>query len=50
MPKTLVAPDDQVAGQALRLLDALDELDDVSRVYSNVDFTDEVLAAAGWPG
>ena len=50
MPKTLVAPDDQVAGQALRLLDALDELDDVSRVYSNVDFTDEVLAAGGLAG
>ena len=48
--KNLITPTDQVAGQALRLLDALDELDDVSRVYSNVDFSDEVLAAGGLAG
>ena len=50
IPKTRITPDDNVAGQALRLLDALDELDDVSRVYSNVDFSDEVLAAGGLAG
>ena len=32
---------------AERNRDQLDELDDVSRVYSNADFSDEVLAAAG---
>ena len=48
--KNLITPTDQVAGQALRLLDALDELDDVSRVYSNVDFSDAVLAAGGLAG
>lgn len=48
--KNLITPTDQVAGQALRLLDALDELDDVSRVFSNVDFSDEVLAAGGLAG
>ena len=50
IPKTRITPADSVAGQALRLLDALDELDDVSRVYSNVDFSDEVLAAGGLAG
>ena len=47
VPKNLVQPDAETAAQTLRLLDRLDELDDVSRVYSNADFTDEVLAAAG---
>ena len=32
------------AGQTLRLLDGLEELEDVQRVYSNVDFDDELLA------
>jgi transcriptional/translational regulatory protein YebC/TACO1 len=27
----------------LKLLDSLEELDDVQRVYSNADFPDEVL-------
>ena len=31
--------------QTLRLLDTLEELDDVQKVYCNVDFSDEVLAA-----
>jgi transcriptional/translational regulatory protein YebC/TACO1 len=30
--------------QTLRLLDALEELDDVAKVYSNGNFSDEVLA------
>ena len=47
LPKNPVELDAQTAAQALRLLDQLDELDDVSRVYSNADFSDEVLAAAG---
>ena len=46
VPKNPVQPDDRTAAQALRLLDALDELDDVSRVFSNADFSDDVLAAA----
>ena len=44
--KNPVQLDEQTAGQTLRLLDQLDELDDVSRVYTNADFSDEVLAAA----
>ncbi len=46
IPKNPVQPDEQTAMQALRLLERLDELDDVSRVFSNADFSDEVLAAA----
>ena len=43
VPTTLVPLDDKGAMQTLRLLDALEELDDVSKVYSNGDFSDEVL-------
>ena len=45
--KNTVELDEKNVAQTLRLLDQLDELDDVSRVYSNADFSDEVLAAAG---
>ena len=50
VPKTLVAPGEREAERALRLLEALDELDDVSRVYTNADFSGEALAAAGAAG
>lgn len=43
VPTTLVPLDDKGAMQTLRLLDALEELDDVSKVYSNGDFSDSVL-------
>ncbi|NQW20429.1 MAG: YebC/PmpR family DNA-binding transcriptional regulator [Chloroflexi bacterium] len=43
VPTTLVPLDDKGAMQTLRLLDILEELDDVSKVYSNGDFSDEVL-------
>ncbi|MDA1062277.1 MAG: YebC/PmpR family DNA-binding transcriptional regulator [Chloroflexi bacterium] len=46
VPKSLLQPGPQAAAQALRLLDRLDELDDVSRVFTNADFSDEDLAAA----
>lgn len=45
LPKTTVSLDERAAGQVLRLLDSLDELDDVQRVSSNADFPEEVLAA-----
>ncbi len=45
MPKSTIALDARQAGQTLRLLDRLDELDDVQRVSSNADFPEEVLAA-----
>jgi transcriptional/translational regulatory protein YebC/TACO1 len=44
LPKSTISLDDKEAGQVLKLLDTLEELDDVQRVYSNADFPDEVLA------
>lgn len=44
VPKVTMPLDDKTAMQALRLLDGLEELDDVLRVYSNAEFTDDVLA------
>ncbi len=43
LPKTTVALDEQAATQALRLLDQIEELDDVQKVYSNADFPEAVL-------
>jgi YebC/PmpR family DNA-binding regulatory protein len=45
VPKTLVKLDTKGATQALKLLDKLEELDDVQSVYSNADIPDNVLAA-----
>ena len=44
-PTATIMLDDSAAMQALRLLDGLEELEDVQRVYSNADFSDEVLAS-----
>ncbi|MBM3959733.1 MAG: YebC/PmpR family DNA-binding transcriptional regulator [SAR202 cluster bacterium] len=46
VPKNQVQLDTPRAQQALRLLEALEELDDVQKVYTNADFPNEVLAAA----
>jgi YebC/PmpR family DNA-binding regulatory protein len=43
IPKTLVEVEEKAAIQALKLLDKLEELDEVQRVYSNVDFSDQVI-------
>ncbi len=43
VPKTMLQLDDKEAVQTLRLLDKLDEVDDVRTVTSNVDFSDEVM-------
>lgn len=43
LPKSTISLDEKQAVQVLRLLDNLEELDDVQRVYSNGDFPDEVL-------
>ena len=43
VPKTVVELDERAALQALRLLDKLEELDEVQHVSSNVDFPDSVL-------
>ena len=45
VPTTMVPLDDKVALQNLKLLDRLEDLDDVQKVYTNADFPDEVLAS-----
>lgn len=43
VPKTMVKLDDKSALQSLKLLDKLEELDDVQHVFTNADFPDEVV-------
>ena len=44
-PSNVIELDESKAIQALRLLERLDELDDVARVFSNADFPEEALEA-----
>jgi YebC/PmpR family DNA-binding regulatory protein len=44
VPKTPLELDEKAAVQTLRLMEKLDELDDVQHVASNVDFSDDVMA------
>ena len=44
VPKNTIELDEKTALQALRLLDQLEELDDIQKVFSNADFPDEALA------
>ena len=43
VPKTTIALGDREAEQTLRLLDALEDLDDIQKAYTNADFPPEVL-------
>ncbi|GMQ93123.1 MAG: YebC/PmpR family DNA-binding transcriptional regulator [Acidimicrobiia bacterium] len=45
LPSTSVAVDESSAPRVLRLVDALEDLDDVQAVYANFDIPDDVLAA-----
>jgi len=45
LPSTSVAVGESQAKQVLRLVDALEDLDDVQAVFANFDISDEVLAA-----
>jgi YebC/PmpR family DNA-binding regulatory protein len=47
LPKSTVQIDGKVAESALRLMDALEEQDDVQHVYSNFDIPDEIMARIG---
>ncbi len=47
VPSTTVALDDGQTVQALRLIEKLEELDDVQQVYSNLEISDSVMAQAG---
>jgi YebC/PmpR family DNA-binding regulatory protein len=44
LPKSTVPLDASAAGRLLRLVDALEDLDDVQMVYANYDIDDEVMA------
>jgi len=44
LPTTTVPVDEKTAPKVLRLIDALEDLDDVQSVYSNFDIADEVMA------
>ncbi len=44
VPTTTVQLDSSHAGQTLRLLDNIEELDDIQQVFTNADFADEALA------
>ena len=43
VPNNTIPLEDKAGLQTLRLLDRLEELDDVQRIFSNADFSDEVL-------
>ena len=43
MPKTIAKLEEKAALQTLKLLDKLEEIDDVQHVFSNVDFSDSTL-------
>jgi len=43
VPKSLVQLDEKSATQALKLMDKLEEIDDVQNVFSNADFPDTIL-------
>lgn len=45
-PKTTISPDTASALRVIKLLEKLEDLDDVQTVYSNLEFTDELLAQA----
>jgi YebC/PmpR family DNA-binding regulatory protein len=44
-PKSLIKLDEKAGGQALKLLERLEEIDDVQNVYSNADIPDAAMAA-----
>jgi YebC/PmpR family DNA-binding regulatory protein len=46
-PKTLMEQEPDTAVKAIRLLEKLEDLDDVQQVYTNLRISDEVMAAVG---
>lgn len=44
VPKSLMELDEKETFKAMILIDALEELDDVQQVYSNLNITDEIMA------
>ncbi len=44
VPTSVVELDNDKSRQTMRLIDALEEIDDVQKVFSNAEFTDEAMA------
>ncbi len=47
VPKVMVELDTKSAHQVLRLIEGLEDLEDVQRVYSNAEFSDEAIESYG---
>jgi YebC/PmpR family DNA-binding regulatory protein len=47
MPSTTIELDEDAAGKVFRLIDALEDCDDVQNVFANYDVSDEVLERVG---
>lgn len=47
VPKNVISLDDHTAGQVMRLMDRLEDLDDVQRVFSNVNISDALMETYG---
>ena len=47
VPSVQVELDADAAGKIFRLIDALEDLDDVQNVYANFDVSDDVMAEVG---
>jgi transcriptional/translational regulatory protein YebC/TACO1 len=47
VPSVSVPLDEEGAKKVFRLIDALEDCDDVQNVYANFDVSDEVMAAVG---
>ena len=47
VPSVLVPLDEHGAGKVFRLIEALEDCDDVENVYPNFDVSDEIMAAVG---
>ena len=43
VPKTMVQLDEKAAMQALKLMEKLEDIDDVQNVFSNADIPDSVV-------
>jgi YebC/PmpR family DNA-binding regulatory protein len=47
VPSTMIDVDDETGRKLVRLIDALDDMDDIQNVYTNANIPDAVLAGAG---
>ena len=46
VPQTTITLDKKQAEEMIRLMDSLDDSDDVQKVYANFDISDDILEAA----